>query len=192
MLGVPQLRRQAAMPPCLSGSLVCRIHSCKSLGTRVGGSLASPQHTPYLLAGGRATFCISTGRAACKCRWYLQPTHPDGAVGPGSENAPTFCCPWREPDRFLLRLAEGSALQTPTRVTGSCAGCERGIRAAPASAESQRLARRFTRSPAASGALSSARPCFQLGLDAQIVCCIGGGLLLRPADGFMKLIKILE
>lgn len=59
--------------PCLWLSH-CRIHSCKSLGMRAGGSLAFPQHTPYLLAGGRGTSCISTGRAGCKrC---LQPTRP--------------------------------------------------------------------------------------------------------------------
>lgn len=167
MLGVPSRRQPCLMPLCRSPLHDSLLPILRNEGRRLP---RLPQHTPHLLAGGRTTFCISVGRADSK-HWHV-------LVGPGSENTPTFCCPWQKPDPFLLRLAEGSALQTPTHVTGSCAGCERGVRAAPASAESQR----FTRRPAASGAVSASRPWFQLGLNTQIVRFTGEASSRGPAD----------
>lgn len=162
MLGVLGRGQPCLMPLCGSRLHDSLLPILRNEGRRLP---CLPQRTPCLLTGGRTTFCISTGRAASKDQRVL--------VGPGGKNAPTFCHPWQEPDPFLLRLAEGNTLQTLAHVTGSCASCEHGVWAAPAPTESQCLARRFTRRPAASGAVSSSRPWFQLGLDVQIVHFIG-------------------
>lgn len=85
----------AAGQPCLWHSRL--QDSLLQILRNKGGQLphlAFPQHSPYPLARGQGTFCISIGRADCKCRCCLHLTRPSRAVGPGSKKAPTFCCPW--------------------------------------------------------------------------------------------------